>query len=96
MQLPVLPPEPTHSTCSCGSESTSPPVRRGVTRRSFLRQSAAVGGGLAALAAAVSPLAELRDRDLSFDAFFQKHYKEMSPEEMEAALERIRNGKSVV
>jgi molybdopterin-containing oxidoreductase family iron-sulfur binding subunit len=59
-------------------------------RRSFLRQGVAAVGGLAALGAAVSPLAKLRDRDNRYlDGFFQKHYKEMSREEIDAVLARI-------
>jgi molybdopterin-containing oxidoreductase family iron-sulfur binding subunit len=62
-----------------------------MTRRSFLRKSAATTGGLAALAAALSPLRELDPEDLpTMGEFLQKHYKEMSREEMESALERIR------
>ena len=62
-----------------------------LTRRSFLRTGAAAVGGMAALAAALSPLRELASDDIpSFDGFLQKHYKEMTPEEMEQALERIR------
>ncbi len=65
--------------------------RRGLTRRSFLRTSTAAVGGLAALSAAVSPLRKLIDSDgMSFQKFFQKHYTEMSPQEMEEALHRIR------
>ncbi len=62
------------------------------SRRSFLRTGAAAVGGMAALAAALSPLRELASEDIpNLDQFLQKHYKEMTPEEMERALERIRN-----
>lgn len=62
-----------------------------LTRRSFLRTGAAVAGGMAALAAALSPLRELaRDVPVDIDQFLQKHYKEMNAADMELALERIR------
>jgi molybdopterin-containing oxidoreductase family iron-sulfur binding subunit len=49
-------------------------------------------GGLAAAAAAASPLLKLAGGDQRyFENFFQKHYKEMSPGEIERVLERIRN-----
>ncbi|MFG0284701.1 MAG: 4Fe-4S dicluster domain-containing protein [Phycisphaerales bacterium JB039] len=61
------------------------------TRRSFLRTSVAAAGGLTALVAALQPLRNLPPDALpSLDDFLQKHYKEMSPEEIETALERIR------
>ncbi len=61
-----------------------------LTRRGFLRKGAATTAGAAALAAALSPLKDLPPDDLpSWERFFQKHYKEMTPAEMEAALERI-------
>ncbi len=61
------------------------------TRRSFLRIGAAAVGGMAALAAALSPLRELDPEDLpDVEEFLQKHYKEMTAVEMEAALARIR------
>jgi molybdopterin-containing oxidoreductase family iron-sulfur binding subunit len=67
------------------------PPRAGMTRRSFLRRSTGALTGLAALAAAMEPLRKLDPRDLgSVEEFLQKHYKEMSPEEMDRALERIR------
>ncbi len=60
------------------------------TRRSFLRRSAAAASGLAAVVAALSPLRELAEGEVpDIEEFLQKHYKEMSPEEMERALERI-------
>lgn len=62
-----------------------------LTRRSFLRTGAAAVGGMAALAAALAPLRELSRDDLpSPSDFLRKHYKEMSPAEMEKVLERIR------
>ena len=60
------------------------------TRRSFLRRSAAAATGLAAVTAALSPLRELAEGEVpDLEGFLQKHYKEMSEEEMERALERI-------
>jgi molybdopterin-containing oxidoreductase family iron-sulfur binding subunit len=65
--------------------------REGVSRRSFLRAGTAAAGGLAALAASVSPLGRLAGSGHDyFGHFFQKHYKEMTPQEMEEVLERIR------
>jgi molybdopterin-containing oxidoreductase family iron-sulfur binding subunit len=62
-----------------------------ITRRGFLRTAAGFAGGVAALAAALEPLRHLSADDLpSVEEFLQKHYKEMSPQEMERALERIR------
>jgi molybdopterin-containing oxidoreductase family iron-sulfur binding subunit len=62
-----------------------------MARRTFLRSAAAFTGGLAAVAAALSPLRKLNsENDDTFANFFQKHYKEMSPEEMQQVLDRIR------
>ncbi|MHC4770043.1 MAG: 4Fe-4S dicluster domain-containing protein, partial [Planctomycetota bacterium] len=92
MRLPVLQPDPGDA----GGDSTpwprEAPGPSAVSRRSFLRQGTAAAGGLAALAAAASPLARLVGGDHDyFENFFQKHYKEMSPEEIERVLERIAN-----
>lgn len=60
------------------------------SRRSFLRAGTALAGGLAAMAAALSPLRELKDEDeFTIQKFIQKHYKEMTPKDMESALDRI-------
>jgi len=64
-----------------------PPQR--LNRRSFLRSSAVVGTGLAALAASLKPLLELKDFT-TMEKFLQKYYKEMTPEDMEKVLDRIR------
>ena len=78
--------------CGCSRDRCGSQVARpGMTRRSFLRRGLAAAGGTAAVVAALSPLRELdTDAMMSVDQFLQKHYKEMSPEEMERALERIR------
>lgn len=78
--------------CACGSgDSPAPPPRRGVARRSFLRTATAVTGGLAAFGAALTPLRETDgETDDTFAGFFQKHYKEMTPEDKEAVFARIR------
>lgn len=64
-----------------------------LTRRSFLRRSAAATAGAAALAASLRPLTD-PEFDLgdvgSLQKFLQKHYKEMTEEEMDRALARIR------
>ena len=84
------------------SESTSDNSTAGQTtgsgdhtlnRRSFLRRGGAAVAGMAAPAASLKPLSdpELDPGDFgSIQKFLQKHYKEMSPEDMEKALDRIR------
>ncbi|MBU0638722.1 MAG: 4Fe-4S dicluster domain-containing protein [Planctomycetes bacterium] len=71
---------------SLNNAATAP----GLTRRGFLRKGAAAVSGAAALTAALSPLHDLRLKDApSLEQFFQKHYKEMTPAEKQAALARI-------
>lgn len=73
------------------NEHVTPPR---MSRRGFIHKGYAVAGGLAALAAALSPLRKLDRDDLPWpEELLQKHYKEMSGEEMAEALERI--GKKV-
>lgn len=60
-----------------------------LTRRSFLRGAINTAGGLAAFAAAVSPLRDLERDELTLERFLQKHYKEMTPQEKQQALQRI-------
>ncbi len=79
--------------CGCSRDRLgSAPARPGMTRRSFLRTGATAAGGLAALGAALSPLTQLDLSDGSFtlDALLQKHYKEMTKEDIDKALDRIR------
>ncbi|MFH1417018.1 MAG: 4Fe-4S dicluster domain-containing protein [Planctomycetota bacterium] len=62
----------------------------GVTRRGFIGKGAAVVAGAAGLAAALSPLRHMSRDDLpTVEKLFQKHYKEMTPEEKQAVIERI-------
>jgi molybdopterin-containing oxidoreductase family iron-sulfur binding subunit len=78
--------------CNCGGNGSggcSGGSTQSMDRRSFLRKSAVAASGIAAIAASLSPLRELSDFG-SVDEFLQKHYKELSPEDMERALERIR------
>ena len=59
-------------------------------RRSFLRTSAVLTTGLAALAASLSPLMELEDFT-TMERFLQKYYKEMTPDDMAKVIKRIEN-----
>src|SRR5438874_8010016 len=68
------------SPCTCSTN--------GVSRRSFLRTSGVLATGIAALAASLSPLRELTDYS-SAEQFMQKHYKELSKEDMAQVLARI-------
>jgi Fe-S-cluster-containing dehydrogenase component len=68
--------------------ATAPATGPEMSRRSFLRSSAVLASGLAALAASLSPLRELDDY-LTLDRFMQKYYKELTPEEMARILKRI-------
>jgi len=66
----------------------SGPASGETSRRSFLRTSAVLASGIAALAASLAPLRELTDYT-AVEKFFQKHYKELTPDEMKQVLERI-------
>jgi len=68
--------------CGCNKPA------EGVSRRSFLRTSAVAVAGVAAMAAALEPLRDLTDYT-SMEKFFQKHYREMTPDEMGLVLKRI-------
>ena len=74
-----MPPSPAISTPDAG-----------MSRRSFLRASAALAGvtGLAAIAASLKPLFEMEDFT-SAQQFMQKYYKEMTPADMAVVLKRI-------
>lgn len=62
--------------------------REKVSRRDFLKRSAAAASGAAALAAAMSPLSLLKE-SLTAEEFVQQHYKEMTKEEMDKVIGRI-------
>ncbi len=88
-------------SCRCGDTGVDAshsldilgqPHRAGVTRRSFLRKGAVATAGMAALVTALKPLKDIDPNDFgSIEKMLQKHYYEMSTEEMEDALERIRD-----
>jgi len=64
-----------------------------LSRRGFLKfvsGTAGAVGGLGALGAALSPLTKLDRSELTETHFFQKHYKELTPDELGAVLDRLR------
>jgi molybdopterin-containing oxidoreductase family iron-sulfur binding subunit len=70
-----------------GSNPTQPET----SRRGFLLKGLAAASGVAAVAAALSPLRHLSSEDIpTLEQFLQKHYKEMTPDDKQAVLERIR------
>ncbi|MGH7968370.1 MAG: 4Fe-4S dicluster domain-containing protein, partial [Limisphaerales bacterium] len=70
------------------SPNDAPPEQSGTSRRGFLRTSAVLASGMAALAAGLAPLRELKDYT-NLERFLQKHYREMTPAEMQKVLDRI-------
>jgi len=79
-----------HENPAPDRQPTGDPASPEMTRRGFLGKGAAVATGAAAVAAALSPLRHLDPRDRpTVEKFLQKHYKEMSPDERKAVLERI-------
>ncbi|MBX3466595.1 MAG: 4Fe-4S dicluster domain-containing protein [Planctomycetes bacterium] len=64
-----------------------PVIQGDVTRRALMKGAGAMLGA-AAFARALQPLTEWA-QDLSVDQFLQRHYREMSPDEMQAVLRRL-------
>lgn len=82
-------------SCGCGHDHGETPENNGdhfdqekLSRRDFLKRSALFASGTAALVAAMSPLRLMEDM-VSPEEFVQKHYKEMTPDEMKKVLQRI-------
>ena len=78
------PEQPSHNETVTVEQAYQP-----VTRRTFLKGAAASVVGLAGLAAALKPLLALEKSGLTLDAFLQKHYKELTPNELDRILQRL-------
>lgn len=59
-----------------------------LNRRTMLKATGATLGA-AAFAAAVAPIAEWASQETSMDDFLQKHYKELTPEELGKVIDRL-------
>jgi len=68
------------------SDPQSQPSRK--SRRTFLAKGAAAVSGMAAMAAALEPLRHLNDFT-NVEEFLRKHYKELTPDELDARLKVI-------
>lgn len=80
-----------HPDCTCGGGKNGGCSRPAETmdRRSFLRKGGVLASGIAAMAASLAPLRDYEEVG-SVEQFIQKHYKEMTPADMDKALDRIR------
>ncbi len=73
-----------------GNSPRVPSTTTQLTRRGFLSKGVVAFAGASAVAGAVLPLRNLDPHDLpSLEQFFQKHYKEMTPEDKEGVFQRI-------
>ena len=61
-------------------------VYQPMTRRTFLRGTAAAAVGMAGLAAALKPLLALERGELTLDALLQKHYRELKAEDLQRIM----------
>ena len=71
------------------SPRTIEEVYQPVTRRTFLKGAAASLVGMAGLMAALKPLLELESGAVSLDDLLQKHYRELSPEDIKRILAHL-------
>lgn len=71
------------------SPKTIEQVYRPVTRRTFLKGTAAAMTGLAGLVAALKPLLELESGELTLDDLLQKHYRELKPEDLKRIMDSL-------
>jgi Fe-S-cluster-containing dehydrogenase component len=71
------------------SPQTIEQVYRPVTRRTFLRGSAAAMVGMAGLVAALKPLLALERGEITLDDLLQKHYRELKPDDLARILDAL-------
>lgn len=62
---------------------------RPVSRRTFLKGSAASIVGMSGLVAALQPLLKLEKEDLTLDQLLQRHYKEMTPAQLDKVIQKL-------
>lgn len=78
-----------HEPQNSASPKTIEEVYRPVTRRTFLKGSAASMLGLAGLVAALKPLLALERGETTLDDLLQKHYRELTPEDVQRILKSL-------
>jgi Fe-S-cluster-containing dehydrogenase component len=71
------------------SPRTIEQVYQPITRRSFVKGSAAAMAGLAGLAVALKPLRAREQGEVTLDDLLQKHYRQLRPEELRQILQRL-------
>lgn len=71
------------------SPKTIEQVYRPVTRRTFLKGAAASMIGVAGLMAALKPLLELESGAVTLDDLLQRHYRELTPEDLQRIMQRL-------
>ena len=64
-------------------------VLKPITRRTFLKGSAASLVGMAGVVAALQPLLKLEAGDLSIEDLLQKHYKRLGPDDLKRIMHRL-------
>jgi Fe-S-cluster-containing dehydrogenase component len=71
------------------SPKTIEQVYRPMTRRTFLRGSAAATAGLAGLAVALEPLIGIEHDGLTLSELLQRHYRQLTPQDLEKIMARL-------
>jgi Fe-S-cluster-containing dehydrogenase component len=78
--------DPSHNEVS---PRTVEQVYQPVTRRTFLKGTAGAMVGLAGLVAALKPLLALERGEITLEGLLQKHYRELTPEQLQRILARL-------
>ena len=71
------------------SPQTLERVYEPVTRRTFLKGTAAAMAGMAGLVAALKPLLALERGEITLDALLQKHYRELKPADLQRIMSAL-------
>lgn len=71
------------------SPKTIEQVYRPMTRRTFLKGAAASMVGVAGLMAALKPLLELESGAITLDELLQKHYRQLTPEDLRRIMDNL-------